>query len=268
MVRAAHQLLDDPPVFADRLALAMIGEEARATLRSAPEKFQTPGSRHIRAFMAARSRCAEDELASAIKRGAKQYVVLGAGLDTYVYRNPSPTPRVFEVDYPATQAWKRERLEAAGISIPSSVVFVPVDFEKMSLSSALECAGFEPQQITFFSWLGVTPYLPSETAMATLTFIASMPSGSGVVFDYAVARASLNPVEQIAQDVLARRVARGGEPFQLFFEPEALAAMLRGVGFQEIEDLGPIEIDARYFRDRADGLRVSAGLAHVLRARI
>lgn len=267
---AAHQLLDNPRVLEDPLVLAMVGEEASATLKSDLERFENPGRRHVRAFMAARSRYAEDALASAIKRGAQQYVVLGAGLDTYVYRNPHSASglRVFEVDYPATQAWKRDRLQDAGIPIPSSVVFVPVDFEKTTLSTALECAGLERDQVTFFSWLGVTPYLPSETVRAALAFIGSMPPGSGVVFDYAVAVTALSPMEQTAMKVLMKRVARSGEPFQLFYEPSALASMLRDLGFREIEDLGPAEIDSRYFRDRHDGLRVAAGLARIVSARI
>jgi methyltransferase (TIGR00027 family) len=270
MRRAAHQILDEPRVFEDPLAMSVIGRDAADWLRSTPE---TPGdraSRHLRAFMAARSRFAEDELSAAIARGAAQYVVLGAGLDTYAYRNRAPASdlRVFEVDHPATQAWKQTRLAEAGIAIPSSLRFVPVDFEKETLASALEDAGFDRTRITFFSWLGVTPYLTAEATMTTLVFIASLPAGSGVVFDYAVERSSLSPLEQMALDALASRVARAGEPFQLFLEPQALGAMLRAAGFHHLEDLGPLEIDARYFGHRTDGLRVGSGLAHLMSARV
>jgi methyltransferase (TIGR00027 family) len=267
MRRAAHQLFDDPRVFEDPLAMAILGEEPAARLKSGPDR-ETGGSRHIRAFMAARSRYAEDELAAAIGRGATQYVVLGAGLDTYAYRNTHTRLRVFEVDHPATQAWKRKQLDDAGITIPSSLTFVPTDFEEQSLDSALESSGFQAGEISFFSWLGVTPYLTAEAAMATLAFIGSLPTGSGVVFDYAVERSSLDAVEQMAMDALASRVARAGEPFRLFLDPRALNRMLRAAGFHEIEDLGPIDIDERYFAGRADGLRVSAGLAHLVNARI
>jgi methyltransferase (TIGR00027 family) len=267
MRRAAHQLFDDPPVFEDPLAMAILGEEPAARLKSGPDR-ETGGSRHIRAFMAARSRYAEDELTAAIARGATQYVVLGAGLDTYAYRNVHPRLRVFEVDHPATQAWKRKQLDEAGIAIPSSLTFVPTDFEEQSLGSVLESSGFQAGEISFFAWLGVTPYLTAEAAMATLAFIGSLPTGSGVVFDYAVERSSLDSVEQMAMDALASRVARAGEPFRLFLDPRALNRMLRAAGFHEIEDLGPSDIDERYFAGRADGLRVAVGLAHLVNARV
>jgi len=263
MRRAAHQLFDNPRVFEDPLAMAILGEEPAAKVKS-----ETGGSVHIRAFMAARSRYAEDELTAAIARGATQYIVLGAGLDTYAYRNAHSRLRVFEVDHPATQAWKRKQLDDAGIAIPSSLTFVPTDFEEQSLRSALENSGFQIDEISFFSWLGVTPYLTAQAALATLAFIGSLPAGSGVVFDYAVERSSLDPVEQMAMDALASRVAKAGEPFRPFLDPRALNRMLRAAGFHKIEDLGPVEIDERYFAGRADGLRVSAGLAHLVNARV
>jgi methyltransferase (TIGR00027 family) len=268
MRRAAHQLFDHPRVFEDPLAIAILGEELAARLKSGLDQCETGGSRHIRAFMAARSRYAEDQLTAAMARGATQYVVLGAGLDTYAYRNEHSRLFVFEVDHPATQAWKRKQLDAAGIAIPSSLTFVPTDFEEQSLGSVLQSSGFQASEVSFFSWLGGTPYLTPEAVMATLAFIGSLPSGSGVVFDYAVERSSLDFVEQMAMDALASRVARAGEPFRLFLDPRALDRMLRAAGFHEIEDLGPAETDERYFAARADGLQVAAGLAHLVHARI
>ena len=265
MHRAVHQLLDNPRVFEDPLALAMLGEKA-GHLKSQLYVFDTPSARHLRAFVAARSRCAEDELTAAIARGAKQYVILGAGLDTYAYRNAHSQLRVFEVDYPATQVWKRRRLETERVAIPPCLTYVPTNFEEQTLSSALESSGFERDKVSFFSWLGVTPYLTAASAIATLAFIGSLPKGSGLVFDYAVERSSLNSEEQMAMDALASRVARVGEPFRLFLNPRALERMLRVAGFREVEDLGPAEIDARYFEDRSDGLRVAAGLAHFVNA--
>lgn len=266
--RAEHQLLDAPPVFEDPLALAVIGDEAAGKLKAGSERLETAGSRRMRAFMAARSRLAEDQLAAAIERGATQYVILGAGLDTYAYRNPYNQLRVFEVDYPATQAWKRARLDAARIATPSSMTFVPTDFEAQTLDSVLQDSGFQLDQVSFFSWLGVTPYLTASAAIATLAFIGSLPRGSGVVFDYAVERSSLDAAEQLALDALASRVARAGEPFRLFIDPRALGAMLRAAGFNAIEDLGPAAIDGMYFDGRSDGLGVAAGLAHLVSARV
>ena len=266
MHRAAHQL-DNPRVFEDRFAIAILGEEA-ARLNSQLNRFDTAGARHIRAFVTVRSRYAEDELAVAIARGATQYVILGAGLDTYAYRSAHPQVRVFEVDYPAMQAWKRTRLEAAGITTPTSLTFVPTNFEEQTLCQALQSSGFQRDKVSFFSWLGVTPYLTATSALATLAFIGSLPAGSGIVFDYAIERSSMNSEEQLAMDALASRVARAGEPFRLFLDPRALERMLRAAGFSEVEDLGPAEIDARYLADRPDGLRVNAGFAHLVNARI
>ena len=267
MHRAVHQLLDNPRVFEDPLAIAILGEEA-ARLKSQLDRFDTAGARRIRAFLTARSRYAEDKLTAAIVRGATQYVILGAGLDTYPYRSTHSQLRVFEVDHPATQAWKRTRLEAAGIAIPSSLTFVPTNFEEKTLSSALQSSGFQEDKVSFFSWLGVTPYLTATSALATLAFIGSLPAGSGVVFDYAIERSSLNSEEQLAMDGLASRVARAGEPLRLFLDPRALERMLRVAGFSEVEDLGPAEIDARYLADRPDGLKVAAGFAHLVNVSI
>src|SRR6202167_2844627 len=263
--RAAHQLLDQPRVLDDPLALRIIGSEAADELRSNPKEHHA-FSRAFRAFMAARSRYAEDELARAVAHGVTQYIVLGAGLDTFAYRNPHAGLRVFEVDHPATQLWKREQLRAADISIPPSLTFVPIDFEQETLADGLAQSGFNAKAAAFFSWLGVTPYLTREACMATLSFIAKMPTGSGVVFDFAVDPALLNPGQRQALDALAARVARYGEPFQLFFDPSKLQDELKTLGFQRTEFLQGKEINARYFSDRADGLLVRGGIGHLMGA--
>jgi methyltransferase (TIGR00027 family) len=267
MRRAAHQLLDHPRVFEDPLALAILGEETARLFEADPAPFEN--SPRLRAFVAARSRFAEEELAAAFNRGVRQMVALGAGLDTFAYRNPFAGSglRVFEVDYPATQSWKRELLADAGIAAPPSLTFVALDFEERSLAAALEEAEFRADQTAFFSWLGVVPYLTLEAATATLAWIGGLPAGSGVVFDYAISPASLGEAQKKAFDALASRVARAGEPFQLFFEPAELGAMLTGLGFHEIEDLDAAQIDRRYFSNRADGLHVG-GLAHLVSARV
>ena len=263
--RAAHQLLDQPRVLDDPLALRIIGSEAAEELRSNPKEHHA-FSRAFRAFMAARSRYAEDELARAVAHGVRQYVVLGAGLDTFAYRNPHPGLRVFEVDHPATQAWKREQLQAAGIAIPAALTFVPVDFERETLAEGLGQSGFDLSAAAFFSWLGVTPYLTREACMSTLSFVAKMPAGSGVVFDFAVDPALLNAGQREALDALSKRVAGYGEPFQLFFDPRQLQGELRGVGFHRTEFLQGKELNARYFKDRDDGLLVRGGLGHLMGA--
>jgi methyltransferase (TIGR00027 family) len=263
--RAAHQLLDQPRVLDDPLALRIIGSEAAEELRTNPKEHHA-FSRAFRAFMAARSRYAEDELARAVARGVRQYVVLGAGLDTFAYRNPHPGLRVFEVDHAATQAWKREQLQGAGIAIPAALTFVPIDFERQTLADGLEQSGFDLRAAAFFSWLGVTPYLTRDACMTTLSFVAKMPAGSGVVFDFAVDPALLNAGQRQALDALSQRVARYGEPFQLFFDPEKLQDELRGMGFCRTEFLQGKELNARYFKDRKDGLLVRGGLGHLMGA--
>jgi methyltransferase (TIGR00027 family) len=263
--RAAHQLLDQPKVLDDPLALRIIGSEAEDALRSNPKEDHA-FSRAFRAFMAARSRFAEDELARAVGQGVKQYVVLGAGLDTFAYRNPHAGLRVFEVDHPDTQAWKREQLQAAGIAIPASLTFVPIDFERQTLADGLAQSGFDLNAAAFFSWLGVTPYLTRDACMITLSFIAKMHAGSGVVFDFAVDPALLNAGQRQALDALSQRVARYGEPLQLFFDPGKLQDELMGVGFHRTEFLQSKELNARYFKDRKDGLLVRGGIGHLMGA--
>jgi len=245
----------------------MLGEEGARAIEADPARFNT--APRLRAFVAARSRYSEDELAIAFSRGVRQCVVLGAGLDTFAYRNPYAASglRVFEVDHPDTQAWKRERLQAAGIAIPTSMAFVPVNFEEDSLADRLAAAGFDSRRPGFFYWLGVVPYLTLEAARATLAWIGGLPEESAVVFDYGVDRASMSPEVRAAFDILAARVARAGEPFRLFFNPAELAAMLRELGFHEIEDLDGNEIDRRYFSGRTDNLR-AGGAAHLIRARV
>ena len=261
MRRAAHQLYDDPVVFSDPLALQILSDQAADEVRQAvPEEQENSWARGLRSFMAARSRFAEEELARAVGRGVRQYVVLGAGLDTFAYRNPFPDLRVFEVDHPDTQAWKRERLEHAGIRVPDSMRFAPVDFERGTLEAGLDAAGFRRNEPAFLSWLGVVPYLTREAAFGTLEFVSGLPSGSGIAFDYSVPREMLGERERMAFDFLAARVARAGEPFRLFLEPEQLAADLRRLGYMDIEDLDGAAIRARWFgRDGEQRLHGRAG---------
>lgn len=256
--RAAHQLFDEVRVFDDPLAVRIIGEAGAARLAARTEETDSRASRTLRAFVAARSRYAEDQLAEAVAGGTCQYVLLGAGLDTFAYRNSHPSVRVFEVDHPATQQLKGARLREAGIAVPSRLTFVPVDFEQQTLSEGMEHSGFDLYRPAFFSWLGVTPYLTRKACMETLAFIAQRPKGSGVVFDFAVDRGLLGPLQKIALDVLSARVAKAGEPFQLFFVPKQLSAELASLGFQRIEMLDGEAINQRYFHGRSDGLQVGS----------
>jgi methyltransferase (TIGR00027 family) len=248
--RAVHQLLDQPPVLVDPIAIRILGPDFAID----HERQKHPAARAFRAFMAVRSRYAEDNLALAVATGAVQYVVLGAGLDTFAYRNPFPGIRVFEVDFPPTQEWKRGLLDAAKIPEPANLTYVPLDFEHRTLRDGLAGAGFDPHASTYFSWLGVVPYLTLPAFRSTIDLVASLPAGSGISFDYALAAEELSPARQRARAELAARVAAVGEPFRLFFRTEQLDNELKAAGFQRIEQLDTIDVNERYFDGRADGL--------------
>jgi len=258
--RAAHQLYDARPlVLDDPIAVPILGDTYAEELRRTPMRPDRPFSVGLRAFLVARSRDAEDTLARAVAQGVTQYVLLGAGLDTFAHRNPYQQLRVFEVDHPATQQWKRELLEISGLPAPANLTYVPVDFERQSLSDQLHSAGFNPAVPTFFAWLGVVPYLTLAAFRSTINFIAAQSHGTGVVLDYSQPRSALPFLEKLAHDSLSARVQLAGEPFQLFFTPSEMASEL--TAFRDMEDIGSFEINARYFANRSDNLRMlgSAG---------
>ncbi|MEV8509925.1 class I SAM-dependent methyltransferase [Actinoplanes sp. NPDC051475] len=249
--RAAHQVIDGGAIFADPLAVRIVGEP--------PDTDEVPGRRGQRLFIAARARFAEDALAAAFERGTRQAVVLGAGLDTFAYRNPYPGLEVVEVDHPDTQAWKRRRLHDARIEVPATLTYVPVDFEKESLRDRLAArAG------AFFVWLGVVPYLSRTGFDETLAFVAGTDRAE-VVFDYAMPTASMSSERRTALEARAARAARVGEPWRSSFQPEEIAGLLNEHGFGEVEDLGPAELAERYFG--RPGVPKDTPGGHVLRAR-
>lgn len=268
VLRAAHQLLDCPLIFEDCLALPILGADVEAALRNDPSQCDIARFRGFRASLVLRSRVAEDQWAQQLDRGVRQYVILGAGLDTYAYRNANHRPyRIFEVDLPDMVQWKRECLRAAGIHEPDSLTFVSTDFEHASLAGSLEQAGFDPDAPAFFSWLGVTMYLDEESIMHTLRFIASLAPGSGIVFDYAVHPDRLPSREQQVMERLDKRMADGGEPWKTHLDPAVLVGMLRALGFTDVDDLGPEEVNALYASGRTDGLRKGA-LTRIIRATV
>ena len=251
--RAAHVLADPPPVLNDPIAVRLIGPGFARDLDRAMENV----ARDFRAFMAARSRFVEDRLADAVRQGVTQYVVLGAGLDTFAYRNPFRSLRVFEVDFPATQEWKRELLAQAGVDVPGSVTFVALDFEHKALAVGLDEAGFDASRPAYFGWLGVVPYLTTEAFLATLGDIVRLPEGTAISFDYAFPPDTLTPKRRAIFDRLAERVSAAGEPFRLFFLPDQLERELRTLGFNRVEHTSIDKLNELYFQDRADGLKLS-----------
>ena len=256
--RAAHQMLDHPPLFADPYAARILGARIRSELDEKRERLaRSRFSPVLRAALASRARVAEDALADAVARGVRQYVILGAGLDTFALRNPHPSLRVFEVDHPRTQEWKRRLLTEEELA-PANVTFVPVNFEKQDLLSELRSAGLNPQEPTFFSWLGVVMYLEMAAIEATLRDVATLAGREGgVVFDFFRRPERSQVILRFVFWLRGHHVARLGEPFRTLLEPDDTRALLGKVGFAHVDILTPQQINARYFMNRGDGLRVS-----------
>lgn len=268
MQRAAHQLLEKPLVLDDPLALTILGAKEAQALRNDLDKYRNPMAQGLRSSVVVRSRFAEDEWAEAIERGVRQCVILGAGLDTSAYRHTQAPGRVFEVDLPATQAWKQARLREVGIAIPASLSYVPVDFETVSLAEGLARAGFDRSQPAFFSWLGVTMYLDEAAVVETLRFVAGCAKGSVVLLEYVIPFAGLAPMMRIAMEQMANQLAERGEPWKSFFEPTALAEKVTALGFSQSRSWTPDELNRRYLADRADGLRIGPGPGRLMLAAV
>jgi methyltransferase (TIGR00027 family) len=263
--RASHQLYDPPPlILEDPVAVRILGPSAAPELEAARPNLNDPGNLALRAFLVCRSRYAEDCLAQAVAQGVRQYVLLGAGLDTFAHRNAHPQLRVFEVDHPATQAWKQSLVEAAQLLHPATLTYAPCNFESEQLDRQLAAAGFDSEAPAFFAWLGVVPYLTLTAFRATIAYVGARPTGSGIVFDYGQPRHALPLVEQLARDRFAARVAKAGEPFQLYFTPAEAARELRD--FFNLEDQGSDEFNSRYFADRRDHLRLYGQSARIVSA--
>ncbi len=265
--RAAHQIFDTPVVFRDPFALRILGltpERLGPTDLRAPNR---PSSQSLRAFLVARSMFAEESLAAAVRHaGVRQYVLLGAGLDTFALRNDNPDLRVFEVDHPATQRWKQRMLHEAGLVLPRSATQVAVDFEQDNLERCLLQAGLDAAQPAVFAMLGVVPYLTAEAFASTLAMLGRRAAATSLVMDHGLPRQALPLEEQLAWDSLAQRVAQAGEPFRLAFSEQEIAAQLGGEGFHVGETLAPAALNERYFAQRGSPLRVRGTGARLLLA--
>lgn len=268
-LRAVHQLLDEPLVLSDPIALPLLGASTEAALRGDPFALNDPLSRGLRGALVARSRFAEDELANCVAAGVRQYLILGAGLDTFAYRNPYRDEglRVFELDHPGTQHWKQQLLAEAGIAVPESLAFIPADFERNDLRSALCQAGFRVDLAACVSWMGVTMYLTAEVVTTTLRTVAGFAAGSSLCFDYRVSMGMLNPVERAINEVFEQRIAALGEPWLSTFDPTQLQRELLDLGFSTAQNATPEDLNARYFARRKDGLRTGGGV-HIMCAKV
>jgi methyltransferase (TIGR00027 family) len=257
MLRAAHLLVDDaPPILEDPLAVRFLGERYGALARDR-QAMAGPVVRASRSTVTGRSRVTESLLAEAVVEGCGQYVILGAGFDTFAARRPDLADQltVYEVDHPATQARKREVVARFPGGGPGGVRYVPVDFERQTLDAALAAAGWDAGAATFFSWLGVTMYLTDAATFATLRFVASAAPGSRIVFQYSVAEDLLSSSSvDIRRDAMAGMV-RLAEPWINFYRPAELVARVAALGFRRVANLDAAVLNPRLYDGRTDGLR-------------
>jgi methyltransferase (TIGR00027 family) len=250
-LRAAHELLDgEPKILDDPIAARLLDADVLREIQSGGGRAQEAWARRLRAHVVLRSRYAEERLAEAVRRGVRQCVILGAGFDTFAYRQPDWARglRIYEVDHPGTQEEKRERLRAAGISLPSNLEFVAVDFEAVSLREGLRASSLKFSEPAFFSSLGVLVYLSREAVDAVFQLVAGFPAGSEIAFTFTAPGS--------AESGLAEWAGALGEPWRTLLEPQTLERELRGLGFSEVSFLSLEEAEREYFHGRSDGLTV------------
>ncbi len=273
LMRAIHTRLDRPALindpWGDQLILA---EERDAMLAVAGAEDLDAALREHPSYgtVILRTRYAEDALAAAVERGVRQYVIVGAGMDSFALRRPpfAQDLAIFEIDHPATQEFKVRRLADCGIALPPDLHLVATDLSETGVDTALAPSSFRSDRPAFLSWLGVTPYLTREANLATLRAIASCaPAGSDLVFTYTDQCVFDRDAEPSPVQEARAALASAGEPWISGFDRDQLAGDLRGAGLELVEDLGPEELDARYCANRADGLSPSPS-AHVARARV
>jgi methyltransferase (TIGR00027 family) len=251
-LRAAHRLVDrEPWLLDDPIAIRLLEPSAASRLEDS-ERIQHPLARGLRSHVLLRSRYTEDRLEEAVAAGVRQCVLLGAGFDTFAYRQPSWASilRIFEVDHPASQAAKQDRVRAAGLETPPNLVHAPIDFESVSLEDGLRKVGFDADAPAFFSWLGVTMYLTRPAIETVLRFVGGLPAGSRMALTFAQPETE----EDRGAATLADLAASAGEPWLTRFAPEELEDELRRAGFPSIHILSPEEAFARYYQGRADAL--------------
>jgi len=234
--RAAHPLVDQPPhIFTDQLAERLLGQQAGEFIGYHRAHGGHPVLSAARTQATCRSRYTEDRLAEAAARGITQYVILGAGLDSFAYRRSTPSSlQVFEVDHPATQEWKRGQLTRAGIPIPDGTAFVPADFEHGQLAARLCGAGFDPARPALVSWLGVTMYLTQPAISQTLAELGTFAPGTELITDYMLPAGLRDQDGQSYADQVAPIAAQRGEPWLTCLTPDEMSAQLAANGFGQV----------------------------------
>jgi methyltransferase (TIGR00027 family) len=288
LMRALHSrrdpspLLDDP--WGDRLVpksernrfcqriLARMDSEDRAAALRAPNSILDDFLLKNVAYpgVVIRSRYTEDALREATNRGTRQYVLIGAGFDSFALRRPafSETLEIFEIDYPATQDFKIQSIKDCGISLPPSVHFVSADLANEDLTAALARSSFRRDEPAFFSWLGVTVYLTREANLATLRAVANVGApGSELVFTYVDQIEFESGGSRSLGDTNANAVVMMGEPYLSGFDPNEIAGDLKHIGLELIEDLDGQKMSERYSRTETNALRPSVSM-HITHARV
>jgi methyltransferase (TIGR00027 family) len=256
MLRAAHLLVDDDPkIVTDPWAVFFLDDRRRA-LAANHDLMSTDITRASRSTVSARVPITEVALDEFVASGGAQYVILGAGFDSFGLRRPDLADRltVFEVDHPATQRRKRAALADGGVPEPDHVRFVPVDFEHQTAETELRNAGWRRDIPTFFSWLGVVMYLTDAATFGTLEFVSSCPRGTTIVVQYAVQGPTVLASDLDIRDRASAGVAAQGEPWINFYEPDVLVSRLFAAGYSEVEDLRSEQLQPRWFAGRRDGL--------------
>jgi methyltransferase (TIGR00027 family) len=254
VARALHREEPPPWVLDDPLALQLAGDEGAEVIRRFRAELATETLLSFTRWVCVRARLPEDIVETAFAKGVRQYVILGAGLDSFAYRRPALLDdlHVFEVDHPASQAWKRQRLEQMGVPPPSQLTYASIDFENQTLRQGLMSAGFDFAAPAVFSWIGVTMYLTIEAIRSTLGTIAAGAPGSQIVLTYNQPLSAIQGIGLELDSAIRGFATEGGEPFLSLFVPQEMEKLLRETGFVEIGHFGPEEAIRTYFPDRTD----------------
>jgi len=274
---AAHRAYDlmraRPAILEDSAATWLLGPPLSTILRVPPLRWLfwnrlLARVRPVSVFVVVRSRYAEDCLERSISDGCLQYVILGAGLDSWALRHEIPRVRVFELDQPATQEWKKDRIRARLGEVPSHLTLIPIDFELEAINDVVRGQQYDRDSRAFVSWLGTIYYLTRGAIEATLASLAAACApGSRVVFDYFQPKSTMSPADLQLFEDLDEGGTRRGEPLRTLMDPDEVAGILHSAGFRVVEDLPASEIRSRYLHDRSDGLDIRgfARLCHAER---
>jgi methyltransferase (TIGR00027 family) len=255
--RATHQLLDVPVVFNDPISVGLVEESSARAIHAAYDTYRGQLETLLRSLFVLRNRFAEDRLAEAAKRGVCQYVIVGAGLDTFPWRQPDFARglRIFFADHPASLAWTQGRFRQRGLINPPNLTIVSLDLDRQGISERLIDCGFDPARPSFVAALGVLHYIEPLAIERLLGFSASLPSGSEIVVSFALPDDELSGQDLVIAIESVNRVAALGEPWKSRLRPREVAARLVQLGFKDVFHLTPVVAQERYFASRMDGLR-------------